>query len=233
MLRLVQHFGDQKDPGTPCGLCDVCAPKQALTSKTSPISAEDAKHMHRILEELRIRDRQATGRLFRDKFEAHLDRKGFQELIHQLERAGLIQLEDDEFEKDGSSIAFQRALLLDPGRRAQLAELRQLEVSRPVTAAKTKGARGKERASRESKSTGSQHLLTENSKLVQRLKEWRRAMAADKQTPAYTIMTDRALYAIAAEVPRTEDALLSLHGIGKGFLEKYGQIVLALVRDHS
>ncbi len=30
MLQLVEHFGDRNDAGTPCGLCDVCAPADCV-----------------------------------------------------------------------------------------------------------------------------------------------------------------------------------------------------------
>ena len=30
MLQLVEHFGDRNDSGSPCGLCDVCAPAQCI-----------------------------------------------------------------------------------------------------------------------------------------------------------------------------------------------------------
>ena len=31
MLRMVQHFGDQADPGSVCGLCDICAPQSMMS----------------------------------------------------------------------------------------------------------------------------------------------------------------------------------------------------------
>jgi superfamily II DNA helicase RecQ len=68
---------------------------------------------------------------------------------------------------------------------------------------------------------------------VRCLKDWRRAIALDKQAPAYTVMTDRALYAIAIERPSNLDELLTVHGVGKTFLAKYGPTVLVLIRDNQ
>jgi predicted flap endonuclease-1-like 5' DNA nuclease len=43
-------------------------------------------------------------------------------------------------------------------------------------------------------------------------------------------MTDRAMAAIAAAEPASEDALLRVSGVGPKFVERYGRTVLRLVR---
>jgi DNA helicase-2/ATP-dependent DNA helicase PcrA len=66
--------------------------------------------------------------------------------------------------------------------------------------------------------------------LLEGLKSWRAGMAKESKVPTYVIFTDVTLQAIAERVPTTEEALLSIAGIGKVKLDRYGQAVLELCR---
>ena len=65
--------------------------------------------------------------------------------------------------------------------------------------------------------------------LFERLREWRKARAAEESVPAFVVFTDATLQLIAEHKPRTEQALLAVNGIGRAKLERYGDDVLALV----
>ncbi len=65
--------------------------------------------------------------------------------------------------------------------------------------------------------------------LVAALKTWRLAEAKKRRIPAFYVMSDRTLAAIAAAQPRDESALLAIKGIGPALVRKYGQAVLAIV----
>jgi DNA helicase II / ATP-dependent DNA helicase PcrA len=65
--------------------------------------------------------------------------------------------------------------------------------------------------------------------LFERLREWRKARAAEDSVPAFVVFTDATLQLIAEHKPRTEQALLAVNGIGRAKLERYGDDVLALV----
>ena len=67
--------------------------------------------------------------------------------------------------------------------------------------------------------------------LVDMLRSWRAQRADGK--PAYTVINDRTLAAIAEALPDSRDALLQIDGIGPTRLERYGDEILALVREHG
>ncbi|MEV4471573.1 ATP-dependent DNA helicase UvrD2 [Nonomuraea salmonea] len=66
--------------------------------------------------------------------------------------------------------------------------------------------------------------------LLERLKAWRTATAKETKVPPYVIFTDVTLQAIAERAPATEQELLSIAGVGKVKIDRYGEAVLALCR---
>jgi RNA polymerase sigma factor (sigma-70 family) len=59
--------------------------------------------------------------------------------------------------------------------------------------------------------------------LFQQLRTLRKDIAKDLQIPAYWICIDRALFDLTRKKPTTKEDLLSVHGIGDTFVEKYGE----------
>jgi DNA topoisomerase-3 len=68
-------------------------------------------------------------------------------------------------------------------------------------------------------------------KLVDALKLFRRDEAKARAIPAFHVLTDRALYALASERPRSEAELLAIQGIGPSLAKRYGPKLLAILRD--
>ncbi|WP_405086927.1 ATP-dependent DNA helicase UvrD2 [Microbispora sp. NBC_01389] len=66
--------------------------------------------------------------------------------------------------------------------------------------------------------------------LLERLKAWRTAAAKEAKVPAYVVFTDVTLQAIAERVPTAEEDLLTIAGIGRVKLDRYGDAVLGLCR---
>ncbi len=64
--------------------------------------------------------------------------------------------------------------------------------------------------------------------LVERLKNWRMETAVASSVPAYVVMNDKTLIAIAAGRPRNERELIMIPGIGPSKLEAYGDDILAI-----
>jgi DNA helicase-2/ATP-dependent DNA helicase PcrA len=69
--------------------------------------------------------------------------------------------------------------------------------------------------------------------LLAELKAWRREKVKASSAPAYTVFDDKTLAAIANHLPRTEQQLLDVPGIGPVKLSRYGDEVLAIVARHS
>jgi len=64
---------------------------------------------------------------------------------------------------------------------------------------------------------------------IEALREWRRAEAARRAVPAFVILHDRTLAAVAVARPATLSALAAIPGIGPAKLEAYGQAILELL----
>ncbi|RKH65838.1 DNA topoisomerase III [Corallococcus aberystwythensis] len=65
--------------------------------------------------------------------------------------------------------------------------------------------------------------------LVETLKEWRLTEARKRKVPAFRILTDRVLDAIASARPSSGAELMSIHGVGPALTERYGPQILSLV----
>lgn len=64
--------------------------------------------------------------------------------------------------------------------------------------------------------------------LVDRLKTWRLETAVASSVPAYVVLTDKTLLAIAAARPSTERELIMISGIGPAKLDAYGDDILSI-----
>ncbi|WP_239014903.1 DNA topoisomerase 3 [Archangium violaceum] len=70
---------------------------------------------------------------------------------------------------------------------------------------------------------------TASPQLAEALRAWRLAEARRRRVPAFRILTDRVLGAIATSRPRDGAALQRIHGVGPKLAERYGEAILALV----
>ena len=247
MLHLVRHFGDQEDHGKPCGICDLCAPGACAVRHFRRPTPDEAAILHRVMRSLHQRDGQSTGQLWRELTadgHAALERKNFERLLGGLARAGLVTVREDSFEKDGKDIHFQRATLTGDGYRsggstAELAALVQLteEAAPAVKKRKAKATAAPDAATTPGKPERRRQLaLVEEPAgddalpgIVEALKAWRRAESKKRRVPAFRILTDRTLTALAARRPRTEVELLAVSGIGPAIVSRYGREILGIV----
>jgi ATP-dependent DNA helicase RecQ len=67
--------------------------------------------------------------------------------------------------------------------------------------------------------------------LFDALRDWRRQEAGRQAVPPYVIFHDRTLLDIAQMKPSSLAALAKIGGVGQGKLDRYGEAVLALVKD--
>lgn len=85
-------------------------------------------------------------------------------------------------------------------------------------------------ASRRSKAADTPADLEGDSAVAERaLRAWRTQRAKDDGMPAYIVLTDKSLRAIAAAMPTTAKALVQCDGIGPTKLERYGDEILAII----
>jgi ATP-dependent DNA helicase UvrD/PcrA len=67
--------------------------------------------------------------------------------------------------------------------------------------------------------------------LLARLREWRKALAAQRGVPAYVIFSDATLRRIAGRRPASAGELATIPGVGQVKLDRYGSAVLALCAE--
>lgn len=72
---------------------------------------------------------------------------------------------------------------------------------------------------------------TVNEATIDRLREWRRERAREREVPAYVIFTDATMEALAETLPRDAEELLGISGIGPDKVERYGDALLLLLAE--
>jgi len=87
---------------------------------------------------------------------------------------------------------------------------------------------------KERKSRTPEYTVSEvgHPELFQALKDWRAAKAGEAGVPHYQVLQQRVLIQIAAALPDSPSALMSIRGIGKRLFEKYGKELLTLVSSY-
>ncbi len=241
MSALVRHFGD--NPGAPCGHCDFCSPESTVAVPFTDPSPQETRHLHRILRELQQGGPRSVGRL---QTESGIDgdRRAFDALLDGLTRAGLVTLTTETFTNpEGREITFRKAALTHEGRTWTDADplpvLLRAEAddpSRPPTPRKKKKSSNTTTSQTKSGHADNQpatpltpaQLTPAQTDLENRLRAWRKSEAAAAGKPAFFVLTDAALKAIAVHCPQTLDELIQIHGIGPIKAERYGPAIIAI-----
>jgi DNA topoisomerase-3 len=245
ILQLVAHFGDDRDAGAPCGQCDVCAPESCIAQVHREPSTAEKHAASCILDALSSRDGMTVGQLHRELFPSgNVDRRTVEHVIGGLTRARAVSLVDDSFEKEGAVVTFQRVYLVggsskgrDARMRAGVPAFRMPSTPESPTRHRVRkrehgNRKGAERRAPGTGRDAAKRLPASDDStdtLFQALRAWRLAEAKRSGLPAFRILTDRTLMAIAAESPSDEDALLRVHGIGPALAKRYGSAVLGIV----
>ena len=240
MAVLVRHFGDEEDASRSCGICDVCDPAGAVLRLFRHPTAAERELAQAIADELRAVDHKATGTLQRNLDQAgRISRDEFNRLLDAMVRAGLIEIEESEFEKDGEVIRFRKARLTEGGLAMRPATPTELLISDGVveefgarTPAQTRArkvtAKSGQGKSAVKKAPESLQLTPASEALAARLKEWRAAEAKRLGVPAYVVLHDRTLTALAHARPANPRQLLEISGMGPAKAERFGEAILGL-----
>ena len=67
--------------------------------------------------------------------------------------------------------------------------------------------------------------------LEKALRAMRTAMSQELRMPPYTIFADKTMYDLIAKKPETMEELLDVYGIGQAKAEKYGELILKILKD--
>ena len=221
-MRLLDYFGEAS---APCGNCDTCleppqtwdatdAARKALSCIYRTGQRFGAVHL---IDVLRGRATERTAQWGHEQLNvfgigADLDEAAWRNVFRQLVALGFAEPDHDAYgalKLTGSS----RPVL----KGDQSVEMRQLQ-PRKGRVSKTRSA-------------SAAGLSAADAGLLEQLKAWRLEQAREQAVPAYVILHDRTLAEIAASRPQDIDALGMISGIGAKKLERYGNALLALVRD--
>jgi RecQ family ATP-dependent DNA helicase len=234
MAALVRHFGDEDDAARGCGKCDVCDPGAAELRQFRRATQREREAAQKIIDELRAVDYRASGTLQRSIEErAGLSRAEFDALLNAMVRAGLVEIDEAEFEKDGELIRFRKVRLTSSAEEVRPATPLALLISDGIVAAfggsqeSTALKQKRERLrSKPAKSQEPVELSATDEALAAKLREWRAAEAKKLRVPAFVVMHDRTLNAVAAAKPANLRELLQVGGMGPAKVEKFGEAIL-------
>ncbi len=231
MTALVRHFGDPDDDGRGCGLCDRCAPASAALVRRRALRLGERELLGSVLHALADRGQASSGQLFRDVAEnAGLERGDFEPLLDALAMARLVEVEQESFVRDGKEIRFRRVRLAAMGRLKGELGLGEVRVVEPLAAAPRRRASKRSPPGRAEQPLPTV-LSVADEHLVATLREWRLQEARRQRVPAYRILTDRDLEALARARPSDEAELLEVPGIGPSKARRFGRRLLALIAE--
>ncbi len=251
MSSLVRHFGDEEDAAQRCGVCDVCDPAGAVLRMFRRATPAERSLAQSMTDELRSVDYKAAGTLQKSLDPSgRITRDEFDSVLDAMTRARLIAIEDAEYEKDGEVRHYRKVRLTEAG--LQIRNIAQTELllddgiaeEFAGTAVRKRVAKSSKRE-RNSQSNGSNRsqaqtahpaseedlpttLSADGEALKARLKEWRTGEAKRLRVPAYCVMHDRTLTAVAFARPTNPRQLQEIDGIGPTKVEKFGTAILDL-----
>ena len=216
----------------PCGQCDLClSPPLAVDVTEGAQKALAAVHRlggrlgrGRVVDHLlgKTKDVSASeGRLSTFGVGREYSPAGWRDLIDQLLFEGLLR----EDPNDGRPLIGlgDADAVREVYRGARQVKLRRLPEPHDPT---TRSGRPRKRRGGEPLGVAEADLA-----LFGALREWRRGEAARQAVPPYVIFHDRTLAEIARLRPAALAALARIDGVGQAKLARYGEAVLAVVRE--
>ena len=219
-VGLLAYFGEASSP---CGNCDTCldppqtwdateASRKALSAIYRTGQRFGAVH---VVDVLRGRTNERVGRWDHQKLSvfgigADIDDPQWRNILRQLVALGHVAVDHEAY----------GALRLTESARPILRGECAVEMRRAPERSTERKFRQRMRANLTAQVDDS---------LLARLKSWRAEEAKRQGVPAYVILHDSTLIAIAQLVPGSLDALANVSGIGAKRLERYGEAVLTIV----
>jgi superfamily II DNA helicase RecQ len=221
MSSLVRHFGDLADGLKPCGICDFCSPESCIAQQFRPATPMEQAVAEDVLQALMTSGR-SVGKLHAEVCGSRsLNRDEFEEVVGAMARAGLVRLHDEVFEKDGKTIPFRK---VTSTRDAEIVELTIRDRGAPV-----RGRQGTKKRKTAKKKAEPREAVRPQAE--QPLRAWRAGLAKRQGVPAFRIMSDKVLVAIAERRPKTAAELLAIPGIGIKAVEKYGAQIYRILNQ--
>jgi superfamily II DNA helicase RecQ len=237
MSQLVRHFGDVKDAGRACGICDICDPAGAVLRRFRHAAPAERVIVQAMVDELRPVAYVAAGTLQRKlELVGRMSRDEYDALLGAMACAGLIEIEEAAFEKNGEVLHFRKVMLTDAGGNVRPTTPLELLIADGIVEEFDAGGptprRTKQTKSAARKTDDAAAILPQatpaSEALTARLKEWRTIEAKRLGVPAYVVLHDRTLQAVAIARPANPAQLLAIDGIGPAKVERFGDEILKM-----
>ena len=242
MSVLARHFGDVNDAVRPCGICDTCDPAGAELRQFRRATHAERNVVQAIVDELRPVNYMAAGTLQRSlELVGRMSRSDFDGLLDAMVRAGLIGIEEAEFEKNGEVLRFRKVRLtktgLDMRPTTPVPLLIADGIANEFAAGSPLPRRTKQVKSDARKPVAAAAISPQpapaSEALAARLRGWRTAEAKRLGVPAYVVLHDRTLQAVAIARPASPAQLLAIDGVGPAKAERFGNAILRLCASLS
>jgi superfamily II DNA helicase RecQ len=248
MATLVRHFGDLADGEKPCGICDFCAPGQCAAQRFRTATEAEHKALLRVVAALRSGGAKSTGKLYGELCpNKEMSRDAFEEVLGATARAGLLQLSDAVFKKDGKQIPYRKASLTRTGytvdERTPIEFVmkdtvppsgkRKRKKTPTVSAGRKRASKPETAAEPRSMAKAKGSAADMDIRLEAALRGWRLVEARRRGVPAFRIFSDRTLRALATSHPVTTQELLAVPGIGTSIVTKYGTKICRVLRENG
>jgi ATP-dependent DNA helicase RecQ len=230
-VRLLAYFDEAS---APCGNCDVCldppqvwdgtvAAQKALSCVYRTGQRFGAAHLIDVLlgKETERVLQWRHGALSTFGIGKELDENVWRTVFRQLIAQGLLAVDHASY---GSLKLVEASRAVLAGKQA--VHLRQVQAGKPKVAARRPAAPGS--------GQGVGHTADIDpaaTRLWERLRAWRAAIAKEHGFPAYVVFHDATLAEIVRARPQTEAALGQISGVGTRKLERYGAALLELLRN--
>jgi superfamily II DNA helicase RecQ len=242
MSQLVRHFGDVKDAGHSCGICDICDPAGAVLRCFRRATAAERIIVQAMVDELRQAAYIATGTLQR-KLELvdRMSRDQYEALLGAMVCGGLIEIEEAAFEKNGEVLRFRKVMLTEAGRDLSPTTSLELLIEDGIveefgsSAALSRSSKPAKPIAQKSAAVAALPLQSTpaSEALAAQLREWRTAEAKRLKVPSYVVLHNRTLLEVALARPANPAQLLAIDGIGPTKVERFGEAILKLCASRS
>jgi ATP-dependent DNA helicase RecQ len=216
-VRLLAYFGESS---APCGNCDTCLnPPRVWNGTEAAQKALSCAYRTgqrfgagQLIDILRGNLTERVQRLRHDQIKtfgvgAELTDKQWRAVFRQLIALGFLEADAEAYGAFKLTDAAGKVL------KGEITVSLREEIERP---------RKKERPKR----------MTVSTPLLDALRTWRSATAKEHGVPAYVVFHDSTLEAVAQLRPQSPDDLRGVSGIGVTKLERYGEALLAIVKDN-
>src|SRR5687768_8669546 len=230
---LLGYFGE-KDVPPRCGACGNCGRRRALDSDQLLLLRKILSGVARGGERWGKRRIAAmlTGKL-----------EGLPERLTGLSTTGLLEVESPRVVEEWIDAAvgagflaatddsYRTLALTRMGREVMAGRVARVEMTlREPARERPTGRKRKGKSSDAAVSAGNvSDPVAADPALLGALRDWRREESARRGVPAYVVLHDRTLEALAAERPASLDALSEIPGIGPAKLAAYGPVLLSLL----